>query len=121
MTEVLPTALEKPLSQLEGLVLCRSCGHVITSDRAACAKDGRHEHTFRNPTGYSFHLLCFGEAPGCKFSGPPTDEATWFPGYAWNFALCAGCGTHLGWGYQGKESFVGLIATRVVRPQALVD
>src|ERR1017187_1902930 len=107
MTEVLPTALEKPLSQLEGLVLCRSCGHVITSDRAACAKDGRHEHTFRNPTGYSFHLLCFGEAPGCKFSGPPTDEATWFPGYAWNFALCAGCGTHLGWGYQGEESFVG--------------
>jgi hypothetical protein len=78
-------------------------------------QNGSHEHTFRNPAAYSFHLVCYREAPGCRREGAATLDATWFSGYAWSFALCAGCGQHMGWFYgRGNDSFAGLIATRLV-------
>ncbi|AMD91922.1 hypothetical protein [Desulfomicrobium orale] len=53
-------------------------------------------------------------APGCRFEGEFTEAFTWFPGYAWRFALCAGCGTHLGWEFRDRTSgFAGLIVTEL--------
>lgn len=107
-----------PLPRPELAIRCRACGHEITRRRDAIEVDGAHEHTFRNPAGYSFHVLCFRAAPGCLTAGPPTAEATWFAGYAWSFAVCGECHEHLGWRYSGKaDSFFGLIATRLVRPR----
>lgn len=99
--------------RLDPVVRCRSCGHAITRPGAATEVLGAHEHTFRNPAGYSFHVLCFDEAPGCLTLGPATLAATWFPGYAWALAVCGGCHEHLGWSY---GAFFGLIATRLLRP-----
>ena len=93
-------------------VLCKNCGHVITSPSLAVQP---HEHTFRNPAGYSFHVVCYSDAPGAADLGEPTTEASWFPGYAWTFALCKQCQNHLGWWYRGKDTFAGLIATRLIR------
>jgi hypothetical protein len=93
-------------------IMCKNCGHVITSHSLAVQP---HEHTFRNPAGYSFHVLCFSDAPGASGVGDLTDLASWFPGYSWSYAICAKCHNHLGWWYTGKDQFAGLIATRLVR------
>jgi len=93
-------------------IFCRQCGHIITSHSLAVQP---HENTFRNPAGYSFHVLSFSDAPGAAEVGDATEFATWFSGYAWSYALCQKCKAHIGWWFSGKDSFVGLIATRLVR------
>lgn len=93
-------------------VRCKNCGFEITSP--SFAMDG-HEMTFRNPEGYSFHVLCYSDAPGASDVGEATTEASWFPGHAWTFAICRQCKTHLGWWYSGPNRFAGLIATRLIR------
>jgi hypothetical protein len=98
--------------QTQKSIRCKNCGHVITSPSLAIEP---HEHTFRNPGGYSYHVLCYSDAPGAATVGDPTTEASWFTGYAWTFAICAECHNHLGWWYNGPDSFAGLIATRLVR------
>lgn len=97
------------------MVLCSSCQHALTSPKHAIEMGGAHEHTFRNPVAYSYHVLCYSEAPGCLRVGEPTSEASWFPGCAWSFALCGGCQQHVGCHYVGARSFFGLIATRLLR------
>lgn len=94
----------------ERRLLCRKCGHAITSRGRAIVSDGSHVHVFTNPAGLTFRIGCFSDAPGCLLAGEPTTEFTWFPGHAWSFALCAGCGAHLGWYYDsGSGGFFGLI------------
>jgi hypothetical protein len=99
---------------------CASCGHAITEPRERLQVDGAHGHVFTNPHGLSFEIGCFRNAPGCRAAGRPTDEHTWFPGYAWRVALCAGCGVHLGWYYQGGGGgrFYGLILERLVAAES---
>jgi len=95
-------------------IRCLPCRAVVTTPDLAVARAGAHEHTFRNPAGYSWTIRCFRDASGCTPSGPLTAEATWFAGYAWRYAHCAACGAHLGWWYAGAgPSFVGLIARRI--------
>jgi hypothetical protein len=107
---VLPVERTEP----DDTVRCRACGHDVTQRSLAIAVGGAHEHTFRNPAGYSFHVVCFADAPGCAAAGAPTSEATWFAGYAWQLALCSACGEHLGWWYVGAaDAFAGLIAPRL--------
>ena len=72
------------------------------------------EHTFRNPAGYSFHLITFEQAEGCETFGTAVSEASWFQGYAWRLALCVKCEVHLGWRFENSDSsFFGLIVTRL--------
>lgn len=99
-------------SQTQKVVRCKNCEHEITSPERAVEP---HEHTFRNPSGYSFHVLCYSDAPGAVDVGDATNEASWFVGYEWTFAICAQCHYHLGWWYRGKDRFAGLIATRLIR------
>jgi hypothetical protein len=93
-------------------VRCRECNHELTTPAFAVEP---HEHTFRNPAGYSFHLLCYSDAPGASEAGEPTTEACWFAGYSWTYALCGQCHGHVGWWYSGSRRFAGLIATRLIR------
>jgi hypothetical protein len=109
------------LEQPEGgqPLLCLACGHPITSLRERIAAEGAHQHTFTNPGGYVFRIGCFGRAPGCLQAGQPTLEHTWFPGYAWLYALCGGCRTHLGWVFRsGQSAFFGLILDRLLESGA---
>jgi hypothetical protein len=107
------TELERKTEvQSQKSVRCINCGHVVTSPALAIEP---YEHTFRNPAGYSFHVLCYSDAPGAADVGEPTSEACWFPGYTWTFAICIQCHAHLGWWYSGRDRFAGLIATRLIR------
>jgi hypothetical protein len=68
-----------------------------------------------NPAGFLFHIGCFAEAIGCVIVGPDSLEYAWFPGFAWRFALCGQCGSHLGWHFRsdGRGAFFGLILNRL--------
>jgi hypothetical protein len=96
---------------------CARCTTRVTDEDAAIEVGGAHRHRCVNPAGEPFELGCFAEAPGCISTGEPTDEFTWFPGYAWSFACCANCSAHLGWCYEGGgPRFYGLIFARLVGP-----
>jgi len=103
---------DKIAAQSQKTVRCKTCGHVVTSPALAIEP---HEHNFRNPAGYSFHLVCYSDAPGAADVGEPTTADCWFPGYAWTFAICTQCHSHVGWWYSGSDRFAGLIATRLIR------
>ncbi|MEQ8665806.1 MAG: cereblon family protein [Rhodospirillales bacterium] len=96
-------------------LVCVRCGHAITREQWAIAVNGDHHHTVFNPAGHLFRVRCFADAPGAVTAGEPTDHFTWFRGYLWCFALCGGCGEHLGWSYDGTalDRFFGLIATKL--------
>jgi hypothetical protein len=94
---------------------CVQCGQRITPVEARISVRARHTHVFTNPHGITYRIGCFGEAPGVVRHGPPTRYWSWFPGYRWQIALCAGCGLHLGWSFVGgDELFHGLILNRLV-------
>ncbi len=94
---------------------CGFCGHPITAASTRMEVDGAHEHRRENPAGYVFRIGCFRAAPGCVGQGEATEHWSWFPGYAWQVALCRGCGGHLGWSFQMEGSrFHGLIVDRLV-------
>lgn len=99
----------------EKSILCRTCRVVITDNKHAVAINGSHAHTFFNPSGIVYEIRCFNKARGSILHGKPTDEFSWFKGYVWQFALCANCLAHLGWGFQSPDKFfVGLIANKIV-------
>lgn len=101
------------LTEKDDKLRCRACSHLITRGRWAINRGGAFEHRFRNPAGWSFQVGCYAKAPGAFGAGEPTSEHTWFAGYVWQFAICAKCGTHLGWWYTGVDTFAGLIVTRL--------
>ncbi len=76
---------------------------------------GSHVHTFANPHGLVFRIGCFSTAPGCVHADWESDDFTWFPGFSWSPAQCAGCGAHLGWRFSsGSSAFHGLILDRLL-------
>ena len=94
---------------------CSGCLEFITDARSSMQIRGAHLHTCTNPARVTFTIGCFRDAPGCRSSGEPTEEFTWFPGYCWNHALCAACGKHLGWNFHGAaDSFFGLIVSELL-------
>ncbi|RTZ99919.1 MAG: hypothetical protein DSY89_07670 [Deltaproteobacteria bacterium] len=106
---------EKP-GRNRSLILCRACGRAITHERERMTVQGSHLHTFANPHGRVFEIGCFRTAAGCGYSGALTAEFTWFAGYQWKIAVCAGCLTHLGWLFVSAGSrFTGLILNRLAQ------
>lgn len=91
------------------------CLFKITSPEFLFFVDGLHVYHFTNPVGNSFQIRLFSKASGCKEEGSPSLEYTWFPNFAWNFALCANCNRHLGWKYHSEwKTFFGLIANQII-------
>lgn len=93
---------------------CAACGHVITHGSSRLEVECRHVHFRLNPHAFAFIFGCFSSAPGCLVQGVPTEEATWFSGYRWQFAHCAQCLVHLGWAFTGAQAFSALLLERLV-------
>jgi hypothetical protein len=110
------TALQdKPVVATEDTIVCRQCLHAITSNAEHKIVDGAHAHTFANPEGIVFEIVCFRDAWGCAYVGPTSPQFTWFAGYVWRIAVCANCHVHLGWRFSTPEGrfFHGLITDRL--------
>ena len=106
---------EPELASSEDDWLCAWCLEAVAKNQHRFSYEGRDEFVFTNPEGIVFEIITFSRAGGCVQKGLTTLANTWFPGYAWSYALCAGCGQHLGWFYAGKDQFLGLIKDRLVR------
>ena len=96
-------------------VCCVACGGRLARERTCIDVDGSHQHSFMNPSGLRFVVACFAAAPGCVAQGEPSTVWTWFPGRAWQIALCKACAVHVGWSFHASESspFHALIADRI--------
>ncbi len=95
--------------------LCAFCLNCVANERDRFSFQGKDDFSFSNPEGLRFHIITFSDTRGCRQTGVPTLEYTWFPGHAWSYCQCARCGQHLGWYYTGQHQFVGLITDRIVR------
>ncbi len=107
---------EEEQNEENDAILCGTCHFKVTTKSARIQINGQHNHSFFNPAGILFDMGCFKSAEGCLVHGDPTTDFTWFPGYSWNFALCANCFAHLGWYFQGTQghSFFALIRTKLI-------
>jgi hypothetical protein len=102
----------------ESKILCKSCQHPITSHHHKIEINGNHQHICHNPADFVFEIGCFALANGCINHGVATLENTWFPGFAWRYAICANCHTHLGWFYQSNhDNFYGLILNQLIEKE----
>ena len=114
--ETRPRALRAP-----AWLHCRVCSHRVTPADSAISFDGDRRHRFRNPAGLAFVIVLHDEAPGCVAEGEASEYWSWFPGYAWCVAVCAGCRFHLGWRFEcvgppgvgEPDGFHGLIEDRL--------
>lgn len=106
---------DKKWASTEDSIVCRQCLHEITSSTQRTMIDGAHAHTFANPEGIVFEIVCYRNASGCAYIGPRSPEFTWFAGYVWRIAVCANCLVHLGWRFSAPQGnyFHGLIANRL--------
>jgi len=99
----------------DAVLVCALCGTAITSSAERVAVGGAHEHFEVNPHGASFRFGCFGLAVNLLTIGPPQRAWTWFPGYAWQVIVCAGCAAHMGWRFQSEtHRFHGLLLDALV-------
>jgi hypothetical protein len=94
---------------------CADCGHAICRRADRCERGGMHSHVFLNPHGFVFRIGCFESAGGCAVMGEAETQHSWFPGFAWRYALCGGCSAHLGWTFESaEERFFGLVLDRLI-------
>ena len=110
-----PAPVKADAPSADDWLVCARCGSRVTREQWAISVNGDHLHTVFNPAGHLFRVRCFADAPGAATAGEPTDHFSWFKGYVWRFALCAECGEHLGWVYDGDApaAFFGLIAPKL--------
>jgi hypothetical protein len=95
-------------------IVCAACGAKIAPADAAISVAGSHFHTFMNPGGFVYEIVCYREAEGARRAGAPSSEWSWFPGYLWQVAVCTSCAVHLGWSFGGEGgSFFGLVRDRI--------
>jgi hypothetical protein len=105
---------KKEKTNKEDFILCKLCGHRITTSSASIAVGNSHLHTFANPAGLLFDIGCFKSAPGCLNTGPFTHEFSWFKGYKWRISVCESCHAHIGWMFgSANHIFFGLILDRL--------
>lgn len=91
-------------------IRCRHCRESIADHDPESTR-----HVFVNPAGRVFEILRVRDARLDAW-GVPTEEHTWFAGFAWRVGTCPGCGFHLGWIFDAVEKanrFYGLITSEV--------
>lgn len=99
-------------------ICCRQCFQMITNLDQGIEVDGHHHHTFTNPNGIIYEIVCYRSAEGCDLVGNETLEWSWFQGYSWKIAVCKNCLIHIGWHFaSAKDAFSGLINNRLLYPQ----
>ncbi len=118
-----PTAVRKTAERTadeKRPILCRRCRQEV-SDRSLLFSmgDAGVRRVFSNPYGLLLEIVTVLDARGLTLVSLPTTEFTWFPGYAWEVAMCSTCGVQLGWRFLAvaasePERFFGLLTSAIV-------
>lgn len=95
---------------------CAGCNSHITSINNLFSKtDEGSVNVYVNPQGSVHDLITSLRVSYIvRTSGQPSEEFSWFPGYAWTIIECRQCGIHLGWKFTATNgdltpsSFFGL-------------
>ena len=81
-----------------GALACTRCGLPICHHEQLFHMSSEGPvSAFVNPGGVVHETATFYKASNLVLVGPKSEEHSWFPGYAWTIALCAGCQGHIGW------------------------
>ncbi|KAI3738030.1 hypothetical protein L2E82_28048 [Cichorium intybus] len=114
--------LRREIELLENFdrVKCKSCQTIIASrsDMLVMSSDGPLG-AYVNPSGYVHEIMTLLKANGLALLGVPTEEYSWFPGYAWTIAYCATCEYQMGWLFTATKkklkprSFWGIRSSQV--------
>ncbi|KAK8547394.1 hypothetical protein V6N13_098104 [Hibiscus sabdariffa] len=92
--------LRREIELLERLdcIRCKICQTIIArrSDMLVMSSDGPLG-AYVNAHGYVHEVMTFRKAYGLALRSQPTEEYSWFPGYAWTITNCASCETLMGW------------------------
>lgn len=94
------------LKDQDGVLQCLRCSSVISdSDQLLHRTDEGCSGLFVNSHGWIHDMITTSQVKleSVSFSGVPTEEFTWFKGYAWQIFNCRRCGSHLGWRYSTKD------------------
>ncbi|XP_077862766.1 protein cereblon-like [Saccoglossus kowalevskii] len=80
------------------ILCCKECGQQIANKRDvfSISLDGPMA-AYVNPGGYVHETFTLYRASGLNLMGRPSEENSWFPGYAWTITQCRGCASHMGW------------------------
>jgi len=98
---------------------CAACGKEIAADRDRIPLEGAATRSFVNPAGIEYVIAGFKAAAGCAVQSESSPYLSWFAGFSWQIAGCAGCAAHLGWRFtSASEVFYGLILDRLIAPSA---
>lgn len=91
------------LQQCEYLC-CRECDHPVArqSDIFAMSKEGP-QGNYVNPFGHVHETLTVHRVDGVTATTPPSNDFSWFPGYAWSIIVCSYCHTHMGWLFKANS------------------
>lgn len=101
----------------ERAIVCRRCGRAVSHADSRFAPTGAgSSFVFANPAGRVFEIITVRAIEGVITSGQPTEEHTWFAGFAWRAISCASCQAHLGWRFDAESSptFWALITTEIL-------
>ena len=116
---------ELSLLEQSHILCCRNCGETLAqqSDIFSMSKEGP-QGSYVNPGGYVHETLTLYKVKNILYTGQPSTEYSWFPGYAWQICQCSYCDSHLGWRFTVSSSekklhpkkFYG-ISRRSIRPK----
>lgn len=102
-------------SSLDRSIHCATCATRLTHAKCAIVVNAAHEHSVINPQGCLYRIRCFNSVENVSPAGEPSQEFTWFPGYAWTVLLCRQCSQHVGWQFDAANArFFVLIVAQIV-------
>ncbi|XP_044979326.1 protein cereblon-like isoform X1 [Hordeum vulgare subsp. vulgare] len=89
------------------LIKCGYCKSEIAkhSDVVVMSSDGPLG-TYVNNHGYVHATITVNNATGLDIEGDPTEEHSWFPGYAWTIASCSSCDSNIGWLFTATKRYL---------------
>ncbi|EDV94752.1 protein cereblon [Drosophila grimshawi] len=90
----------------ESLFYCRYCNSSLAycSDLFAMSKHGVQTQ-YCNSAGYIHETNTVYRiiAHAVGYSGEPSTEFSWFPGYQWHIIICKFCAQHVGWEFKAVD------------------
>ena len=109
-----PKNLSNKSEKTSNFLVCSKCGTKICSPDDEICIHGKHSWEKVNPAGVHYLIRCFALAENCLAITPPTEDFSWFQGFAWSVIICSNCQSHLGWQFTGQtSSFFGMIETAI--------